>query len=534
MHVSRPGRGAGEPASPEHGDIRILLVDDDEMWARSTAELLERKRATITVDVVTDLDAASAALTDDVDCVVCDHMLESGTGLELLARVREVDSRPFILITGQGDESVASDAISQRVTDYIPKRLLAGKNDLLARRVESTVRSYRTEQALRRERRTKEAMLDILTGTSSREGLAREFCEHLVDERGYECAWVGTSNASERVVPLGAAGSSGYVDSVVDMDTTLADATEPALVALAEDEVTVDAAIRGGSSDDWEAVAREHGFESALGVPLEHDGAVFGVLAVYTTGGAGPAEPTQLEEYGESLGYALRSARWKESLLSPTPVAVELELGGDAVPLVAFDGNLPDGARTSVLMTVPRGETHLYVLEVTGADEADLVGLDDVEDVIANTADGDTFRCELAVSAPAPEMQVADCGGRVIDVTVSDGRSTLTATHEQNGIDTMLDRVRSVFPGASVRAIRSAESATPEPMDTELLDSLTDKQHRALELAYYNGYFKRPRDHDTTEIAEKLGVTRQTLTHHLRAGQEKLFARLFDSRTHGG
>jgi DNA-binding NarL/FixJ family response regulator len=533
--VSRPGRRDGDRVSPEHGDIRILLVDDDETWARSMAELLERERATITVEVVTSLDAASAALTDVIDCVVCDHRLESGTGLDLLAQVREVDSRPFILITGQGDESVASDAISQRVTDYIPKRFLASKNDLLARRIESTVRSYRTEQALRRERRTKEAMLDILTGTSSREGLAREFCEHLVGERGYGCAWVGTGNDSGRVVPLGAAGSSGYVDSVVDMDTTLADATEPALVALAEDDVTVEGAIRGGSSDDWEVVAREHGFESALGVPLEHDGAVFGVLAVYkSTGGVGPAEPTQLEEYGESLGYALRSARWKESLLSPTPVAVELELGGDAVPLVAFDGNLPDGARTSVLMTVPREETLLYVLEVTGADEADLAGLDDVEDVTADIADGDTFRCELAAPAPAPEMQVADCGGRVVDVTVSDGRSTVTATHEQKGIDMLLDRVRSVFPGASVRAIRSAGSATPDPMDTELLDPLTDKQHRALELAYYDGYFKRPRDHDTTEIAEKLGVTRQTLTHHLRAGQEKLFERLLDSDTPEG
>jgi predicted DNA binding protein len=78
------------------------------------------------------------------------------------------------------------------------------------------------------------------------------------------------------------------------------------------------------------------------------------------------------------------------------------------------------------------------------------------------------------------------------------------------------------------------QSASPELIravfrDGErLLKSLTDKQRRALEVAYFSGYFERPRNHDTTDVATKLDISRQTLTQHLRAGERKLFAALFD------
>lgn len=98
--------------------------------------------------------------------------------------------------------------------------------------------------------------------------------------------------------------------------------------------------------------------------------------------------------------------------------------------------------------------------------------------------------------------------------------------------------MRRVGPSASVIA-RSPDSegvedarvtdSTRRSRDGErLLESLTDKQRRALEVAYFSGYFERPRNHDTTDVATKRDISRQTLTQHLRAGERKLFVALFD------
>ena len=57
-----------------------------------------------------------------VDCVVTEQQLPDGTGLELLRAVRERDEAlPVVLFTGDGDEHLASEAVSAGVTDYVPR-----------------------------------------------------------------------------------------------------------------------------------------------------------------------------------------------------------------------------------------------------------------------------------------------------------------------------------------------------------------------------------------------------------------------------
>lgn len=41
------------------------------------------------------------------------------------------------------------------------------------------------------------------------------------------------------------------------------------------------------------------------------------------------------------------------------------------------------------------------------------------------------------------------------------------------------------------------------------------------------GYFERPRGTNATELAEQFGLTRATVSQHLRSAQRKVFARLF-------
>ena len=79
-----------------------------------------------------------------------------------------------------------------------------------------------------------------------------------------------------------------------------------------------------------------------------------------------------------------------------------------------------------------------------------------------------------------------------------------------------------------MQSVRGTDIGRHSSDHRSLLESLTAKQRRVLEVAYFSGYFERPRDHDTTEVAAKLDISRQTLTQHLRAGERKLFAGLFN------
>jgi predicted DNA binding protein/ActR/RegA family two-component response regulator len=524
--------------SAEGDGTRILLVDDDEPWLSSTAELLEHQREAFAVNTAPDLATASSTFAeDDPDCVVCDYDLGDETGLELLSEVRErAEDRPFILLTGRGSESVASDAIGRGVTDYVPKGSLDGRSDSLAHKIETAVDAYRAELALARERQSKEAMLDILTATSSRNGLAREFCRHLIETHGYELAWIGTRPRSAGIVIRAAAGAEGYLDDGVDPRADLGAATEPALVALARREPRVVAPLRVDDAEEgWRAAASARGFESAVAVPIDHEGTVFGVLAVYGSEPTTDAEEVNLlAEYGEAIGYALRSATWKESLLSATPVAVEVELADESVSLVAVERCLPGDTRLEVLTEVPREEAVLYVVGVDGATATEVrecVGTVDTIGDVTVTGTGERVRCELVVDRPTPGTVLAQQGGRVVEATVERGRASVTAvSSDAEDARPMIEAIESTYPDAGVRPVRSDVTTDRNPATDEVIDHLTYKQRRAIELAFYNGFFERPREHTTTEVAEKFGVTRQTFTQHLRAGERKLLSSLLERR----
>ncbi|MFB6195141.1 MAG: helix-turn-helix domain-containing protein, partial [Haloplanus sp.] len=520
-------------------DVTVLLVDDDETWLASTAQILEHQRAAFSVTTAADLEGARTALAErDPDCVVSDYRLVEGTGLELLDTVRERDPElPFILITGQGDETVASDAIGQRVTDYIPKRTLGGRTDRLARRVETAVDSYRTRQALARERRSKDAMLDILTESSSRRGLAGAFCDHLVGERGYDCAWVGTLDESGGVVPAAVAGAERYVDRVVDPGATPESSDEPAFRALARRDPVVVESIESedddgasdGGSDDWVALASDHGFGRAGAAPIVHDGTASGVVAVYGSESTfEPGERDLLAEYGETIGYALRSAAWRESLLSTGAVAVDVELSDRSVPLAAVGERLPGEARIEVLTAVPLEERLRYIVRVTETAAEQFRESAAAVEAVHDTAvtDTDPLRAEVVVSLPTPETVLADHGGRVRSTTVDGRRAAVTAVEGESDVRSLVEALQSSYPDAGVRSVRSVEDADSGPGGG--LDDLTEKQRNALEVAYFSGYFERPREHDTTEVAEKLGVSRQTLTQHLRAAERKVLGDVLD------
>ncbi len=149
------------------GDVvQVLHVDDDEGLLELSVEMLERQAEEFSVSTASSGEEALAVMGGaEFDCVVSDYDMREMDGLELLERVREVDSDiPFILFTGKGSEEIASQAISSGVTDYLQKHGGAEQYEILANRVRNAVSAYRSERKLTERTRKLETLIDNLPG----------------------------------------------------------------------------------------------------------------------------------------------------------------------------------------------------------------------------------------------------------------------------------------------------------------------------------------------------------------------------------
>jgi PAS domain S-box-containing protein len=128
-------------------EIHILHVDDEPDFARLVTDNLRAERDRFTVEWTTDPDEVATIVADrTVDCVISDYMMPEMTGLDVFEEVRAVDpDLPFILFTDTGSESVASEAISAGVSDYVIKRRITEQYALLATKIATHVDRRRAE-----------------------------------------------------------------------------------------------------------------------------------------------------------------------------------------------------------------------------------------------------------------------------------------------------------------------------------------------------------------------------------------------------
>ncbi|MFB6296637.1 MAG: PAS domain S-box protein [Halobacteriales archaeon] len=130
--------------------LQVLAVDDDEAFVDITATQLERKLDYDEVDVITETDAETALdrIDDGIDCIVSDYQMPGMDGLEFLNAVQKRHPDfPFILFTGKGSEEIASEAISEGVTNYVQKGSGSDQYLVLANRIETAVERHQAQQA---------------------------------------------------------------------------------------------------------------------------------------------------------------------------------------------------------------------------------------------------------------------------------------------------------------------------------------------------------------------------------------------------
>lgn len=147
--IMLPARGNRIMASGSSPPLDVLVVDDNPRFGELAEMFLEDEFEDIAVETATSAGEGERLLNEhDIDCVVSDYQMPERDGIEFLQAVREESpDLPFILMTGNGDETVASRAITAGVTDYIQKEAGSEHYDLLAHRIRNVVDRQQAEAA---------------------------------------------------------------------------------------------------------------------------------------------------------------------------------------------------------------------------------------------------------------------------------------------------------------------------------------------------------------------------------------------------
>lgn len=139
--------GAAAPIETAAMPRRVLIVDDNAIDRSHVARALRKKLTAeaVLLESDTGAEALVALLAQPFDAVLVDYLLPDMDGLDVISTVaREFPGTARILMSGQGNEMVATQAMKRGAQDYLIKRDLTAAG--LQRAVTQAVRAVRLER----------------------------------------------------------------------------------------------------------------------------------------------------------------------------------------------------------------------------------------------------------------------------------------------------------------------------------------------------------------------------------------------------
>ncbi|MEL6414001.1 MAG: HAMP domain-containing sensor histidine kinase [Pseudomonadota bacterium] len=133
----------------EKDALKVLLVDDDSADRILVGRLLSRGELDVNLLESEDASAALAVDTEDVDVILLDYFLPGLSGLDAIANLKaRWPWAAIVVLTGQGDESVAKQAIQMGAVDYMSKKKLTRESlwRVIENGVELAFMRWRLEQ----------------------------------------------------------------------------------------------------------------------------------------------------------------------------------------------------------------------------------------------------------------------------------------------------------------------------------------------------------------------------------------------------
>jgi two-component system cell cycle response regulator len=149
--------------------IAILSVEDNELDFQKIKATLGHSRL-VRIENADDIGVGFDMLMEkSYDLIFVDYALPSGNALEFMALLAEKQLEiPVVVITGKGDEMIASKVIQYGAYDYLPKSRISKKS--LTRIIQNTIDKFRmkTEIKLAMEKMAELSTKDELTGLHNR------------------------------------------------------------------------------------------------------------------------------------------------------------------------------------------------------------------------------------------------------------------------------------------------------------------------------------------------------------------------------
>jgi CheY-like chemotaxis protein len=165
MNSAHLSEGQIHPIESAPDSIRILHVDDQRPFLDLTTEHLSHELDETTIITRTDPQAAVTYLEDNqVECIISDYQMGAMNGLEFHDEVQAYAAEvPFILFTGEGSETIASEALEAGVDSYLQKSPDVGNFSVLANRISLLVDQFHDNRQTQKLKQTYE----VITKTST-------------------------------------------------------------------------------------------------------------------------------------------------------------------------------------------------------------------------------------------------------------------------------------------------------------------------------------------------------------------------------
>ena len=167
--------------------VRILSVEDSDEDFETLRGILKELGQTTCTRAVKLGEAVEILRQEKFDLVLFDYELPDGNALDFMEVLRQNDwELPVVIITGKGNEVIASQIIREGAYDYLPKtRLTRGS---LARSITNTLEKARLKRELRKvqERLTDMAIEDELTELYNRRYFLEALEQEILRDRRYE------------------------------------------------------------------------------------------------------------------------------------------------------------------------------------------------------------------------------------------------------------------------------------------------------------------------------------------------------------
>lgn len=280
-------------------------------------------------------------------------------------------------------------------------------------------RSRRTTRALR----VSKTCNKILVRADTEYALLNEICGVLIDEGGFQLAWVGLveHDVQRTVRPAAYVGfEKGYLEG---SSITWADTDEgrgPVGKAIRSGRVSVCQRVLTDSDyTPWREEAVEHGYRSMIALPLKSEVVVFGILSIYANEADAfdSEEEELLSEMADDLAYGLMAIRGRIARrLAEEALQQEQRLLGSL--LKAMPDHIYFKDRQSRFVRINDAMARRF-------------GVRDPSELVGKT-DFDVFSEEHARQAYDDEQRIMDTGQPLVGVeekeTWADGRITWVST----------------------------------------------------------------------------------------------------------